>query len=289
MSGTSPAAARGLRIAGRHVPVSLALGIAVVLTIASLALLAPLIAPYPYDQFSLRARLHPPSAAHWFGTDEFGRDVFSRVLTGAGVSLGMGFGATAISLALGVPLGLVAAYLRGAAEEAIMRTVDVLISVPPILLGLLILAVAEPSVWKTAGAVGLIYVPIMTRLARSVALGLMEEDFITAARARGEGALYILAVEILPNAWPPIIVETSLRITFAILLGSALSFLGLGAQPPSSEWGLMIAESRPFIEKAPWIGLAPGICLCVLLIAVNLVGEGLRETLDPRLIKRGHS
>jgi peptide/nickel transport system permease protein len=127
----------------------------------------------------------------------------------------------------------------------------------------------------------------MTRIVRAVGLGLLAEEFVQAARARGESAAWILAAEILPNAWPPIIVETALRITFAILLGSALSFLGLGAQPPASEWGLMIAESRPFIEQAPWIGLAPGLCLCVLLIAVNLLGEGLRELLDPRLRGRG--
>jgi peptide/nickel transport system permease protein len=137
-------------------------------------------------------------------------------------------------------------------------------------------------------AVGLVYVPIMTRISRAVALDLLAEDFVEAARARGEGGYHILVREILPNAWPPLIVETALRITFAILLGSALSFLGLGPQPPASEWGLMIAESRPFIAEAPWIGLSPGLCLCLLLIAVNIVGEGLRDLLDPRLRGRGH-
>jgi peptide/nickel transport system permease protein len=272
----------------RRTPTLLWAGAAVVGAIVLLAVLAPWIAPYPYDQFRLPERLQPPSPAHWFGTDEFGRDVLSRVLHGAGISLLIGFGATAISLVGGVPLGLVAAYRRGAVDETIMRAVDVMISLPPILLGLLILAVTEPSMWKTAAAVGLVYIPIMTRITRAVGLALLSEDFVEAARARGESGFYILFVEVLPNAWPPIIVETSLRITFAILLGSALSFLGLGAQPPSSEWGLMIAESRPFIEQAPWIGLAPGISLCILLISVNLVGEGLRELLDPRLKGRGH-
>lgn len=168
-----------------------------------------------------------------------------------------------------------------------MRTIDVLISVPPIMLGLLVLAVSDPSLWKTMLAVGIIYVPIMTRLSRSVALGLMEEEFIQAARARGEGARWILFRELLPNAWPPIIVESSLRVTFAILLASALSFLGLGPQPPSSDWGLMIAEARQFLDDAPWIAMGPGIALCVLLIGINLVGDGLREVLDPRLKKRG--
>jgi peptide/nickel transport system permease protein len=230
----------------------------------------------------------PPSIAHWFGTDEFGRDVFSRVLSGAHYSLLMGFGATALSLVIGVPLGMWAAFHRGWTDEVIMRGMDLLISVPPVLLGLLILASTDPGLFKTIAAVGIVYVPVMTRLSRAVSLSLLAEDFVDAARARGDGVVRILWSEILPNAWPPIIVETALRITFAILLGSALSFLGLGPQPPASEWGVMIAESRPFIEQAPWIGLAPGLCLCLLLVMVNVVGEGLRDLLDPRMQGRAH-
>jgi len=271
-----------------RLPGTLILGGGVVAVFVVLALLGPWIAPFPYDQFNVRARFDTPGIAHWLGTDEFGRDVLSRVLAGAPYSLLIGFGASALSLALGVPLGLIAAYFRGLGGELIMRGVDVMISVPPILLGLLILAVTPPSLWKTILAVGIVYIPIMTRITRSVALGLLAEDFVQAARARGEHAGYILFSEVLPNAWPPIIVETSLRVTFAILLGSALSFLGLGAQSPMSEWGLMIAQSRPYIEQAPWIGIAPGAVLCILLISVNLLGEGLREYLDPRLAGRGH-
>ncbi len=271
----------------RALPPTLLLGGVVVSVFVFLALLGPWLAPYAYDAFDVRARLQPPGALHWLGTDEFGRDVLSRVLAGAPYSLAIGLGAAGVSLVIGVPLGLVAAYYRGAVGEAIMRVVDVLISIPPILLGLLLLAVTTPSLGKTIIAVGLVYVPVMTRITRSVSLGLLAEDFVAAATARAEHASYILFREILPNAWPPIIVETSLRITFAVLLGSALSFLGLGAQPPLSEWGLMIAESRAYIEQAPWIGLAPGGALCLLLIAVNLLGEGLREALDPRLAGRG--
>ncbi|HYZ32039.1 MAG TPA: ABC transporter permease [Crenalkalicoccus sp.] len=272
-----------LAVPRRALPRMLRLGLLVLGAIALLAAAGPWIAPYDPQAFAMRLRLAPPSALHLFGTDEFGRDVLSRVLAGAHYSLLMGFGAAAISLVLGVPLGLLAAFRRGWVEEAVMRGVDLMISLPPVLLGLLILAVTEPGLGKTILAVGLVYVPIMTRLARAVALGLLAEEFVEAARARGEGAWHILAREILPNAWPPLIVETGLRVTFAILLGSALSFLGLGPQPPASEWGLMIAESRPFIAEAPWIGLAPGLCLCALLIAVNVVGEGLRDLLDPRL------
>jgi peptide/nickel transport system permease protein len=265
-------------------PRGLLIGAGVVLAIAILATFGSSIAPYDPTAFAVRERFSPPSAAHWFGTDEFGRDVLSRVLSGARHSLAIGFGATAISLALGVPLGLLAAFHRRTIEGVIMRTMDLLIALPPILFGLLVLAVTPPALWKTIVAVGIVYVPILTRLTRSVALGLLQENFVQAARARGEGAASILVREILPNAWPPIIVESGLRITFAVLLGSSLSFLGLGAQPPSSEWGLMISESRQFIDQAPWIGLAPGLCLCVLLVSVNIFGEGLREWLDPRLI-----
>jgi peptide/nickel transport system permease protein len=272
----------------RRTPRILLLGSAVLATIVVLALIGIWHTPYDPTAFAVRVRLAPPNVAHLFGTDEFGRDVFSRVLAGAHLSLAIGFGAMLISLLLGVPLGMLAAFHRGALEEIIMRAVDLLISLPPILLGLLILAVTPPNTLKTILAVGLVYIPVMVRLSRAVALGLLQEDFVQAAFARGEGAVSILWHEILPNAWPPIIVECGLRVTFAILLGSALSFLGLGPQPPSSEWGLMIAESRTFLAQAPWIGLAPGLCLCLLLVSVNLVGEGLREVLDPHLRGRAH-
>lgn len=272
----------------RRTPPILLLGATVLTVIVVLALIGIWYTPYDPTAFAIRFRLMPPSALHLFGTDEYGRDVLSRVLAGAHLSLAIGFGAMAISLVFGVPLGMLAAFHRGALEEVIMRAVDLLISLPPILLGLLILAVTPPNTLKTIIAVGLVYIPILVRLSRAVALALLQEDFVQAALARGEGAVSILWHEILPNAWPPIIVECGLRVTFAILLGSALSFLGLGPQPPSSEWGLMIAESRTFLAQAPWIGLSPGLSLCLLLVSVNLVGEGLREVLDPHLRGRAH-
>ena len=270
-------------------PSALLVGGTLVALIVVACLIGMVATPYDPTAFSVRARLQPPGALHPFGTDEFGRDVLSRVLAGGHLSLATGFGAMGISLVVGVPLGLLAAFHRGVTQEVIMRAMDLLISLPPVLLGLLVLAVTPPGLFKTIGAVGLVYVPILVRLTRAVALGLLEEDFVQAVRARGEGALSILWHEILPNAWPPIIVECGLRVTFAILLGSALSFLGLGPQPPASEWGLMIAEGRDFLTQAPWVCLAPGLCLCVLLVSVNLVGEGLRERLDPQLAGRGHA
>lgn len=269
-------------------PMSLQLkaGLAITGTIVLLGLLAPWIAPHPWDTISMRTRFLPPNATYWFGTDEYGRDVLSRLLMGTRLSIAMGVGATAVSLAVGVPMGLAAGYFRGWVDEVLMRLADVLMAVPPIMLGLLVLAVTPPSLWKTALAVGFVYIPLIARLARSVTLTLAGEEFIQAARARSESTAYILFREILPNAWPPLLVEASLRVTYAILLGSALSFLGLGAQPPSSDWGLMISEARSFMDRAPWIALAPGIAMCLLVIGVNLVGDGARERLDPRLKAR---
>jgi peptide/nickel transport system permease protein len=264
-------------------PLQLKVGFFIVGAITVLALLAPWIAPHPWDTISIRTRFLAPNATYWLGTDDYGRDVLSRLLMGARLSLGMGVGATLFSVAIGVPLGLAAGYFRGWVDELLMRAADVLMAIPAIMLGLLVLAVTPPALWKTALAVGFVYIPLIARVARSVTLGLAGEDFVQAARARAEGPGYILFREILPNAWPPLIVEASLRVTYAILLGSALSFLGLGAQPPSSDWGLMIAEARQFIDRAPWIALAPGFAMCLLVIGINLIGDGLRERLDPRL------
>ena len=267
----------------RRVPKQMIWGTGIFTLVFIMAMIGPYIAPYPFDHMNLAKRLSPPSADYWMGTDEYGRDVMSRMLVGGRLSLVMGVGATLLSMLIGVPLGLMAGYFRGNLEEIIMRSVDVFMSIPPILLGLLILAVTPPSLWKTSVAVGIIYVPIMVRLTRSVTLDVSGEEFVQAARARGDRAYYILGLEILPNAWPPIIVEGALRVTFAIMIGAALSFLGLGVQPPSSDWGLMIAEARPFIHSAPWIGLAPGIALSITIIGINLLGDGLRHMLDPRM------
>lgn len=265
-----------------RLPTTLLVGTTLLALILLGSLAAPLLAPFRFDTMNVLARMRPPDAVHWLGTDEFGRDVFSRVLHGGSTSIGLGVGATAFSFVIGVPLGLVGGYVRGWRDDGIMRTVDILVSIPPVVLGLLILATTTPSVWKAALAVGIIYVPVLIRLSRSVTLSLAQEEFILAARTRGEGLPWILFREILPNALPALVVETSLRVSFAILLGAAFSFLGLGTQPPSSDWGLMIAESRPYLEQAPWTALAPGIALCITVISINLVGEGLRQLLDVR-------
>jgi len=271
----------------KPLPPALIWGCALMVPLLVLVMLAPWIAPYPFDEMHNASRLSPPNATYWLGTDDFGRDVLSRTLIGGRDSLMLGVVATAISLIVGVPLGLVAGFTGGRTDSVIMRVMDVLLSFPPILFGVLILAFSTPSLLKAAVAVGVIYVPAIVRITRIVAMELAREEFVVAARARGETTIYIILREILPNAWPPIIVEGSLRVTFAILLGASLSFLGMGAQPPSSDWGLMISESRPFLLIAPWIALAPGFAMAFTVISVNLIGDGLREWLDPHFSGRG--
>ena len=267
----------------RQLPVALVVGGTLVIALGVIAASAHWIAPYPYDQMHIRDRFSPPSLHYLAGTDEYGRDVFSRLLYGSQLSLALGVSATLISMGVGMPLGLIAGYRRGATDELIMRTLDVMMAFPPILLVLLILAVTPPSLMKTAIAIGVLAVAPIARVTRSVALDLMSGEFIEAARARGERLRYILIREMLPNVWPVLMVEASLRVVFAVLLGAVLSFLGFGVQPPAADWGLMISNGRAFVNTAPWISLAPGIALSITVIAVSLVGDGLREVLDPKL------
>ena len=267
----------------RRLPLSLVVGGALVLTLVAISALAQWIAPYPYDQLHIRDRFLPPNLTYLAGTDEYGRDVFSRLLIGSQLSLALGGTATLISMGIGVPLGMLAGYRRGATDELIMRTLDVMLAFPPIMLVLLILAVTPPSLLKTAIAIGVLAVAPIARVTRSVTLDLMSGEFMEAARARGERLRYMLMRELLPNIWPVLIVEASLRVVFAVLLGAVLSFLGFGVQPPAADWGLMISNGRAFVDTAPWISLAPGIAMSVTVIAISLVGDGLREVLDPRI------
>ncbi|MBN8927127.1 MAG: ABC transporter permease [Rhodospirillales bacterium] len=267
----------------RHLPWPLLVGGAIVLVLLVTAALAQAIAPYPFDQMHIRDRLTGPSLRFLAGTDEYGRDVFSRLLIGSQLSLVLGVSATLISLGIGVPLGLLAGYRRGMTDELIMRVLDVLLAFPPIMLVLLILAITPPSLMKTAIAIGVLSAPPIARVTRSVALDLMSQEFVEAARARGERLPYMLARELLPNVWPVLIVEASLRIVFAILLGAVLSFLGFGVQPPEADWGLMISNGRAFVDEAPWISLAPGLAMALTVIGISLLGDGLRDLLDPKL------
>jgi peptide/nickel transport system permease protein len=275
-------AASCLRLPPWHVILACCITAAIVAGVAG----ADWLAPYPFDELHVADRLHGPSLAYLAGTDEYGRDVLSRTLYGGRLSLFLGVAATGIGLAAGVPLGLLAGYRRGLVDELLMRALDVVMSFPTLLLVLLIIAVTPPGLAKTAVAVGILFVPPIARVTRSVTLDLMTREFIVAARARGERLTYILRRELLPNVWPAIVVEGSLRVAFAILLGAVLSFLGFGVQPPAADWGLMINNSRDFVETAPWLALAPGVAMSLTVIAASVLGDGLREYLDPRLAHR---
>ena len=244
------------------------------------------LAPYPIRRDALgqqaaRPELHLPRR---YGRIRKGRS--EPHAFGGRLSLFLGAAATAIGLAADVPLGLLAGYCRGIIDEVLMRTLDVVMSFPALLLVLLIIGVTPPGLAKTALAVGILFVPPIARVTRSVTLDLMTREFIVAARARGEHLSYILWRELLPNTWPAIVVEGSLRVAFAILLGAVLSFLGFGVQPPAADWGLMINNSRDFVEAAPWMAVAPGMATSLTVIAVSVVGDGLREYLDPKLRHR---
>jgi peptide/nickel transport system permease protein len=264
-------------------PRALIFGAVIVVVLLVVAALAQAIAPYPFDQMHIRDRFSPPSLHYLAGTDEYGRDVFSRLLIGSQLSLLLGVVATLISMGIGVPLGMLAGYHRGFVDEVIMRVLDIMMAFPPIMLVLLILAVTPPSLMKTAFAIGVLSAPPIGRVTRSVTLNLMSGEFMEAARARGERLHYVLWRELLPNVWPVLMVEASLRVVFAVLLGAVLSFLGFGVQPPAADWGLMISNGRAFVEKAPWISLVPGIAMSITVIGISLLGDGLREVLDPRL------
>jgi len=240
------------------------------------------IAPYEINEINIAERLQPPSGTHWFGTDDLGRDVFSRVVVAARVSLQVGFIAVGFALFLGVPIGLVAGYYRGWIDAVLMRTMDVLFSFPAILLAIAILAVLGPGIGNAMIAIGLVYTPIFARITRGSVLVAAEEVYVRAARSLGARDGRIIFRHILPNVMAPIIVQTTLSLAFAILSEAALSFLGLGVQPPNPAWGRMLSEGRNFFSQAPWMGIFPGVAILVTVMAFNFVGDGLRDALDPK-------
>lgn len=261
-------------------PVSAA-GLGVVVLLVILALLGPQLAPYGPNAVDVTRALQPPSMEHWFGTDDLGRDVLSRVVLAARVSLQVSLISVSIALVVGVVLGLVAGYFRGWADTVIMRVVDVVFAFPIMLLAIAIVAVLGPGVTTATVAIGVVYVPVFARVTRASALALREEPYVRAAAAIGAGPLRIMRTHVLPNVSAPVIVQTSLSLAFAILSEAALSFLGLGVQPPQPSWGRMLFDGKGFTD-AWWMSVFPGLAIFVTVLAFNLVGDGLRDVLDPR-------
>ena len=261
-------------------------GLVILIGLPALAILAPWISPYdPIDQ-SLLDSLQGPSAAHWFGTDQFGRDIFSRLLYGGRYSLPVGIISVSIAVVIGVPLGLIAGFYRGWAESWIMRLMDVMLAFPGILLSLTAISILGPGLNNVMIAVGLSSIPGYARLVRSSTLQLRSLAYVDAARISGAADRRIIAFHILPNVLAPLIVLASLGVGYSLLAASGLSFLGLGAQPPSPEWGAMLSTGRNYIELAWWITTFPGLFIVLAVLATNLLGDALRDALDPRLRRR---
>jgi len=226
-------------------------------------------------------RFAAPGPGNLMGTDHLGRDLALRVVLGARISLYIGGLAVGIATLVGVPLGAVAGYVGGNVDDAIMRSMDVLMSFPPILLALSVVAVLGPSLTNAMLAIGVTYVPYFARVTRSEVVSVVTEDFVEAARALGERDRYVLFAEVLPNAAAPIIVQASISFAFAILAAAGLSFLGLGAQPPRPSWGLMIRQSKQYLTQAPWMAVFPGLAIATTVLGFNLLGDGIRDVLDP--------
>jgi peptide/nickel transport system permease protein len=263
------------------------IGGTIVLLLGFLALFGAALAPYDPLAMDFTARFAPPSWAHPFGTDDFGRDLFSRILYGAAVSFRVAFIAVGISGVAGVTLGVAAGYLRGWVDEVVMRLMDVLFAFPAVLLAITVMAILGRGVENAMIAIAIVYMPIFARVTRGAVISVRDREFVTAARALGQGHVRIMAMHVLPNALGPIIVQTSLSLAFAILAEAALSFFGLGTQPPDPSWGRMLAEGRGFLQQAPWMGIFPGLAIMVSVLGFNLLGDGLRDVLDPRF--RGRS
>jgi len=241
----------------------------------------------PYDPLAIdfRARLAPPGPAHWLGTDDFGRDVLSRLLAGAWTSASIGVVTTAAAVAVGTLVGILTGFLRGWVDRVVMAVNDTLLSFPGILFALGLLAVLGANKWGIILALSLAYVPTVVRVVRATVLSLRERDFVAASRICGNSALYTMARHVAPNCIAPLIILATVMFGWIILAESALSFLGLGVPPPAPTWGNMLAGSRPLIAQAPWLGIFPGLAIALTLLGINLLGDALRDRLDPRMAR----
>ncbi|BBZ15926.1 ABC transporter permease [Mycolicibacterium gadium] len=262
-------------------PVTVVSG-AILIVIAVVALTANWIAPFGVNDVNVPDALQGPSGAHWFGTDELGRDVFSRVLVATQASLRVAVISVAFAVVVGVTIGVVSGYRGGWLDTIFMRVVDVMFAFPVLLLALAVVAILGPGMTTTILAIGIVYTPIFARVSRASTLSVRVEPYVSVSRSMGTGHLFILGRHIVPNIAGPLVVQTSLSLAFAILSEAALSFLGLGIQPPQPSLGRMIFDSQGFVTMAWWMAVFPGAAIFVTVLAFNLLGDGLRDVLDPK-------
>jgi peptide/nickel transport system permease protein len=261
------------------------IGLLLILLFLMLALFAPLIADYEEEalKMNVRERLQSPSSEHWFGTDEFGRDIFARIVYGTRISLFVGVISVSIALTFGGTLGALAGYYGGRVDNIIMRVLDVLLAIPTILLAITIVAALGASILNLMIAVGISNIPGFARVVRASVLSVKDQEFIEAARAIGARDHTIILRHVLPNSMAPIVVFATLKVASAIMATSSLSFIGLGIQPPTPEWGNMLAGGRAYIRDHMYIVLYPGLAIVLTVLSLNLIGDGLRDALDPKL------
>ncbi|WP_069366656.1 nickel transporter permease [Salisediminibacterium beveridgei] len=258
-------------------------GFFIILFFILMAIFAPILTRQSFETMDASVRLQPPSSEHWFGTDYSGRDMFTRIVYGARVSLMVGFFAVTGALVFGSFLGVISGYFGRWVDMIISRVFDIMLAFPSILLAIAIVAILGPSLQNALIAIAIINIPIFGRLVRSKVISIREEEYIMAAKAQGMKNGRILFHHVLPNSIAPIIVQTTLGFGTAILEAAALGFLGLGAQPPTPEWGRMLSESRQYIQSAPWTVLFPGISIMLVVLGFNMIGDGLRDALDPKM------
>ena len=260
------------------------LGALIILSLAVVAIIAPFVAPFNPDQQDVLHRLEPPSRKHLLGTDDLGRDLLSRIIYGTRVSLLVGFVAIGIAIVIGSILGLLSGYFGGWLDTTIMRLVDIMLCFPTFFLILMVIAFLEPNIWNVMAVIGLTGWPGLTRLVRGECLSVREREFVQAARVLGLSNIRVMFVHLLPNVMAPILVTATLGIGGAILTESALSFLGLGVQPPTPSWGNILTAGKDYLTVAWWLSLYPGLAILITVLAYNLLGEGLRDVLDPRIM-----
>ena len=264
-------------------------GLLIVLLVLLTALFAPLLAPHAPELTNNTVFLKPPfwqaggSISYPLGTDAIGRDILSRLIYGARLSLVIGLAVVALSVVVGTVLGMAAGYFRGVFEIAVMRLMDIILTLPSLLLAIVIVAILGPGLMNAMLAVAIVVLPHYVRITRAAVISEMSRDYVTAARMNGAGHLRLMFNEVLPNCMAPLIVQASLGISTAILDAAALGFLGLGAQPPSPEWGTMLADAREFVMRAWWVVTFPGLAILITVLAFNLLGDGLRDAFDPKL------